>query len=141
MSSHSLRFTETEVQRLRAFFEQLHLDNRKFKNDEFICKTEEQDTVFIFSWEGSAMGWHDESWYDIASFTLTKTYMMSQSDLEPNDKLVSGLAEQAESICITEQTFRRGFRFKRNDMVIYADGFLGITERVKIVYYSCNGEW
>ncbi len=142
MSSNGLRFSEAEIQKLKDFFEQLHIDHREFKDDTFECKTEENDTVFIFSWKGSCWGYHDESWYDIASFTLTKSYLSGTlSDLTTDDKIVCSIAKQAEEIRINKQTFVRESRYNRNEMVFYADRFLGISEAVKIDYRFCKGEW
>ena len=141
MSSNHLCFSKEEIQQLKNFFEQLHIDHRKFKDDAFDCKTEENDTVFNFSWKGSEWGYHDESWYDIAEFTLTKCYYMPMSDLVTDDKIICSIAEQAKKICITEQIFKRDFHFASNEMVIIADGFLGFSEHVEIHCHFCEGEW
>ena len=139
MTNDSLFFSDEEIQKLKSFFEQLHLKHRKYENDTFECKTDNNNSVFIFSWEGSEWGWHDESWYDIAKFVISKSLFIVLNGLETNDRRIRDIAEHAESIHITEHSTREFNNFETNKMVIAAEGFLGFHDRLRIDYsYSCG---
>ena len=123
-------FSIEEINKLKAFFEQLHIDTREYNDDQFKCSDEKDNAVFTFSWEGSTWGWHDESWYDIAKFTVSKTPMYHR---------LHGI-EEASSVChiVTLEHFDR---YTKVDAVLFADGFLDIPERIKISCRFTQGEW
>lgn len=143
-------FSKEEINKLKAFFEQLHIDTREYNDDQFKCSDEKDNAVFTFSWEGSTWGWHDESWYDIAKFTVSKTpFAMPEIDLKNTDtykdlgkRMYHRLRsiEEASSVChiVTLEEFDH---YTKVDAVLFADGFLDIPERVKITCSFRQGEW
>ena len=139
-------FSKDELQTLEAFFEQFYQEQRDRYLSKYgvVCKTNEDGTVFTCSWKDSAMGWHDESWRDNATFTIRKDFSgmpEAVEDAENCDSRVQAIAKNAESCCVAENTYQSDWHYDNSVVVLLVKGFLSIPEQLRIEYVSSNGEW